>query len=101
MKYAELTTKKARIAFIREMVSTNRAWALRALVRVYANQTEDEKNVGATTQLNGIGFSGADAEILSSFAEQVSRGRSLSDKQMAIVFKKMPRYARQLMEAAS
>lgn len=100
MKYAELTTKKARIAFIREMVATNEAWAVRALVRIYANQTAGEQSIGSTVEHNGVGFSGADSEILSSFASQVERGRKLSAKQLAIVFKRMPRYARQLMEAA-
>lgn len=101
MSYADLTTKKAKMEHIRAMVSTNAAWATRALVRIYDNQTESEKDTDSTHNLNGIGFSGADAEILSSFAKQVIAGRTLSTKQMAIVYKKMPRYARQLMEAAA
>ena len=39
-----------------------------------------------------------DAEILTSFAKQVSNRRNLSVKQMAIVHKLMPIYARQLMK---
>jgi len=46
--------------------------------------------------LNGIGFSGVDSEILSSFAVQVNNGRNLSAKQMAIVYKRMPRYHKQI-----
>ena len=98
--YAELTTKKSKQAFIREMVGTDQRWAVRALVRIYNNQTEDEQAAEMTNHHNGIGFTGADAEILSSFAKQVLKGRQLSAKQMAILFRKMPRYARQLMEAA-
>ena len=99
--YTELKTKKAKLAYIREKVGTNQAWALRALVRIYQDQTEDEKAAGHTRVYNNIGFSGVDSDILSSFARQVEAGRTLSQKQMAIVYKKMPRYARQLMEAAA
>ena len=38
-----------------------------------------------------------DANILSSFAQQIEKGRILSEKQMAILFKKMPRYWKQIM----
>ena len=100
MKYNELATKKAKIAHIRNMVSTNPSWALRALERIYALQTSDEQACGITRNLNGVGFSGADSEILSSFAEQVKKGRTLSPKQMTILYKKMPKYARQLMGIA-
>ena len=99
-KYSELKTKKAKQAYIRELVATNAKAAVRALVRIYELQTEDEKAAGFTRVYNNIGFSGVDGEILSSFAEQVNKGRTLSPKQMAIVFKKMPRYSRQLMEIA-
>ena len=100
-KYAELKTKKAKQDYIREKVGTNRAWALRALVVIFNNQTDAEQAIDATTDANGVGFSGCDADILSSFAKQHLAGRNLSAKQMAIIFKKMPRYSRQLMEAAA
>ena len=99
--YNELKTKKAKEQMIREKVAKDPRWAVRALMVVYANQTADEKQMEATVIHNSIGFSGADAEILSSFAKQVEKGRTLSPKQMAIVHKKMPRYAKQLMAAAA
>jgi hypothetical protein len=94
--FNELNTKTARAAHIRKMVSCDARWAVRALVRIYEHQTDDEQRVGETREHNGVGFTGADANILSSFAEQVQRGRQLSEKQMRIVFKRMPKYARQL-----
>ena len=100
MTYANLTTKKARVAYIREMVGTNASWAIRALTRIYAAQTTAEQAIGTTTDHNGVGFTGADSEILSSFAEQYNRRGSLSPKQMIILHNKMPKYARQLMESA-
>lgn len=99
-KYAELTTKKAKVAHIKQMVATNDAWALRALSRIYEYQTTAEQTAGHTRDLNGVGFSGADSEILSSFADQLLRGRKMSEKQMVIIHRKMPKYARQLMRIA-
>ena len=82
--------------YIKNQLATNQAWAIRALVKVYTLQTLDEQASDRTSHNNGIGFSGVDANILSSFAKQVNAGRNLSPKQMAIVFKKMPRYHKQV-----
>lgn len=82
---------------IQKNLSTNPAWAIKALVKVYTLQTESEKAAGATHNLNGVGFSGLDSRILSSFAVQVNSGRNLSPKQMAILFRRMPRYWKQIM----
>ena len=69
----------------------------RAIVRIYRNQTADEKRVEATTHYNGIGFTGADAKFLSSLATWVNRGKHLTDKQAYVANKKMQKYARQLV----
>lgn len=85
---------------LKNALSTNQQWALRALVRIYQDQTQAEKDQGTTHDHNNIGFSGVDGELLSSFAQQyMSRGR-LSDKQMVYVFKKMPKYWKQLVNIA-
>lgn len=94
--YNELTSKAARTAHIKHMLATNAQWALRGLLRIYEHQTEDEKASQSTHHDNGIGFNGADAEILTSLAHQVKAGRNMSEKQMALIHKKMPKYARQL-----
>ncbi len=92
-----MMTKAEIKTLIQSKLSTNAAWAVRGLIRIYGLQTEEEQGAGSTFAANGIGFSGCDAEILSSFATQVKKGRNLSEKQMAIVFKKMPRYWRQIV----
>lgn len=99
-KYVDLKTKKDKIAFIKEQVSYNPKWATRALMTIYDLQTSDEQASGYTQNWNYVGFNGVDSEILSSFAEQVNKGRTLSEKQMKIIFKKMPKYAKQLMNIA-
>jgi len=95
--YSELTTKKSRIAFLREMLASEVRWAIKGLVTIYDYQTAEEQNAGHTHDHNGVGFSGADSEILSSFAKQVNAKRFAgSEKQMNILFKKIPKYAKQL-----
>jgi len=95
-KFAELTSKKARTAFLRTKLATDQAWATKGLIRIFANQTADEQSSETTRVHNNIGFTGSDAQILSSFAKQINRGRIMSAKQMALILKKMPKYARQL-----
>lgn len=95
--YAELTTKKSRIAYLREMLASELRWALKGLTTIYEYQTADEQRIGDTAEHNGVGFTGADGEILSSFAKQVNAKRFAgSEKQLDILFKKMPKYAKQL-----
>ena len=100
MKYSELKTKNEKVAFIRERLASDPRWAVRGLIRIYEFQTSSEKAVGTTTDHNEVGFSGVDGEILSSFAEQVQKGRQMSIKQMALIFKKMPKYSGQLVRIA-
>lgn len=95
-KFAALTTKKARIAYIREAVEKDQRWAGRALVRIWENQTEDEQHSDTVTDHNGIGFTVHDANLLSSYAKQYQERGTLSPKQWAYVHKLMPKYARQL-----
>ena len=94
--YSILMMKMKVAEYIKNQLATNQAWAVKALVKVYTLQTMDEQITGQTSNLNGIGFNGIDSKVLSSFAEQVNKGRNLSVKQMAIVFKKMPRYHKQV-----
>lgn len=89
-------TKKATIANWKEQLGTNAAWALRGLMRIYEMQTPQEQEVELTVYHNGVGFSGVDADILTSFVKQYQRKGSLSEKQMNILFQRMPRYAGQL-----
>ena len=84
--------------FLRTKLATNQAWSRKALLKIYENQTADERQMEATTHVNGVGFTGVDAEILSSFASQLIRKGFLSPKQQAIVFKKLPKYWRQILK---
>jgi hypothetical protein len=90
-------SKKRAIAFLKSMLSTNSAWALRALVVVYNSQTHSEKISQETSEHNGVGFTGCDAGILSSLSLQYLETGRLSPKQMELVFKKIPKYAGQVL----
>lgn len=91
--------KKNTVSFVKQMLGTNKVWALKALVRIYQeNQTADEQVAKTTSHDNGIGFTGVDAAFASSLAEQYLKRGSLSDKQMGFVFKIMPKYAGQVVK---
>jgi len=81
------------------LLSNDKALA-RGIVAIYKRQTQAEQAVGATKEDNGVGFTGVDASILSSFATQVLKGWTLSIKQKVIARKKMPKYWKQLAEVA-
>lgn len=92
-------TKKDTVTFVKSQLASNKVWALKALVRIYQeNQTAEEQVAKITKEDNGIGFSGCDAEFLSGLAEQYLRRGSLSDKQMVFVYKKLPKYAGQVIK---
>lgn len=70
------------------------------MLAIYKFQTEDEKHLRETVHSNKVGFNGVDAEILSSFSQQVIAGRAISEKQMVIIFRKIGKYASQLYRIA-
>ena len=91
-------TKKDTLAFVRSKLASDPVWATKALVRIFQeNQTNDEQVNQTTSHDNGIGFSGVDAQFLSSLAQNYLKYGRLSDKQMGFVFKKMPKYAKQVI----
>jgi len=92
-----MITKKAKKEYLRNKLATNRTWAERGLMLIYGKQTSDEQTQGDTKYDNKIGFSGAHAEIMSSFAKWVEADRDLTDKQLKIVFKIIPKYWKQIM----
>lgn len=104
MEIMHFPSHKARITYVRQKLSTDAKWAIRALEIVFAGQTASEQTRDITTELNGVGFTAFDAEILSSFAKQVERWKAnkafpspLSEKQMALLFKRIPKYAEQVL----
>jgi len=73
----------------------------RAVYALFLRQTEGERVAGVTVEHNGRGFSGCDAEILSSFAKFWKKAGFLTPKQTALARKKLMKYGRQLAEIAA
>jgi hypothetical protein len=94
-------TKGETKEFVKKQLSTNKIWASKALLKIFEKQTQSEQEHETTNEYNGVGFTGIDGEILASFAKQlVSRG-FLTPKQMAIVYKKMPKYWMQIIKISN
>lgn len=92
-------TKTAKLSFLRDKLASDGTWALRALAPIFSRQTADEQAAEITSEHNSVGFSGVDAELLSSFAKQFQARNFLTEKQMTYLFKKIPKYAGQVLGA--
>lgn len=97
IKKSKKVTKKEQREYLREMLSSNERWAIKALLLIYDYQTEEEKQVETTSDLNGVGFTGTDGEILTSFANQYLRKGTLSPRQKEIMMPKMKKYWQQVL----
>ena len=73
----------------------------RALLAIYERQTQDEQDLGDTRERNGVGFTGWDGELLSSYAEQLLGGINLSRSQFDVLQRRMVKYGKQLAEVAN
>ena len=83
--------------FVRNQLASNEIWAKQALLKIFEFQTEEEQQIEATCEHNNVGFTGADGEFLTSLAKQLKSKGFLSAKQMAFVYKKMPKYWKQII----
>jgi len=94
-------TKKRLQEYVKARLGSDKRWALRALEIVYSNQTNDEKIIGVTKYNNGIGFTGNDAEMLTTFAQQYLCKNYLTSLQMQLLFKMISKYWRQVLLVAN
>ena len=90
-------TKSELKELLNKQIASSDNKAVHALMTIYAYQTDEEQSDGHTLDYNGVGFSGVDSQILSSFAEQYHTKGFLSEKQMKLLKRIMPRYASQLL----
>lgn len=85
---------------VRENLQNSNEWLVRGLLAIYARQTNDEQVSHSTKHHNQRGFNGTDATILTSYVEQWKQRHWLSDKQLAKIRQKLPKYAKQLARVA-
>jgi membrane protease subunit (stomatin/prohibitin family) len=95
----QITSKKQLLAMFKEQLSTRPNQAIKALMFVYAKQTEVEKRAKETLDSNGVGFN-IDAKFFSSLAEFYKSRGFLTEKQMGVLMKKISKYANQIMNHA-
>jgi hypothetical protein len=95
-KYVQIGDTKWTPELIKERIETSDKAVKNALLRIWGWQTEAEKETLQTHESNGVGFNGVDAEILTSFAEQLTKKGWLSHKQIALARKKLKKYSRQI-----
>lgn len=90
-------TKKDVVEYYKAKLSTDERWAVRGLERIALRQTSYELENKLTEENNKVGFSGPDAEILTSFYRRVKAGYSLTSIQKEVLFRLIPKYAGQLV----
>lgn len=86
---------------IKTLIQENDKVLYGALKRLYDEQTADEQADGNTKVLNGVGFNGVDAPILSSMAEFLKKTGFLTPKQKILARKKLIKYNKQLTRLAN
>jgi len=94
---AKKITQEQKKTFIKNKLATDPRWAKHGLSKIFEFQTEEEQTMETTCVHNNVGFTGADGEILASFAKQLERKGYLSPRQMELLYKKMPKYWKQIL----
>lgn len=82
---------------VRTSIQNSDKAVISALMLLYSYQTTDEQMTGDARHQNGAGFNGADAPILTSFAQQYEQKGWLSPKQLELARKKLKKYSRQVL----
>jgi hypothetical protein len=89
-------TKKELIKYLRNKLSKDRKWALKALLVIYNNQDYEEKQTKQTINHNGLGFDKFHSNILSSFAKRIINKKYLTSKQMKVLYNTISKYSLQI-----
>ena len=101
LKKTEAVDSKGRLwskESLQELLRTNDEAVYKAMMKIYDRQTRDEQEAKQTEDWNSVGFTGVDAEIMSSFTESYKKWGKLTPKQMVIARKKMVKYWKQLLD---
>lgn len=77
---------------IQDLIAKNDKAAIAALLKIYANQTDDEQNSENTKYYNGL-----DAGILTSMAKWYEGKGFLTPKQLEVAKRKLKKYAGQIL----
>ena len=84
-----------------ELLNTRPAAAEKAILALYARQTEDEQPTLATRHSNGRGFNASDARKMSFIAEFLRKGGHMKAETCRKHAPRLRKYAGQLVEVAN
>ena len=90
-------TKRELILALKSQLSTSNRQAVKGLLAIYNAQTIEEQSKLATLEKNCVGFSAPDAQFLSYLARWKLTTGYLTDRQLNVVRRRMPKYASQLV----
>lgn len=79
----------------------NRYLIYRMLQAMFERQTSSEQRLDVTVERNHIGFSAADARLLSDVAKRSQPYKTLTAKQAVMVARRLSKYTRQLADVAA
>lgn len=97
---ATYTSIESLISKMKVQITTKNEQTVKALMRIYENQTYDEKQTDNVIHYNGIGFIPQDARLLSSMANFKIKNGFLTEKQIKMIQPIMAKYAGQLVKGA-
>ena len=95
--YEYFNSQKQWEAYLKDLLKTNNQALLKSIVLIYDNQTNEEKEIGASVEDNNLGFSKWDAEEMSDIARKLKRGEPLKPNEIVHARITMPKYWKQLM----
>lgn len=88
--------KRETIEHWKKKIKTNPGWALRAAIRIYQSQTQEEQCSHATLDSNGVGFNSFDSPVISPIVDRYLRTKVIEGKSIYQLQRRMPKYAGQL-----
>lgn len=88
--------KKQTIEYWKSRIKTNPGWALKAAIRIYQSQTQEEQSSHVTLSSNGVGFNSFDSPLISPIVDRYLRTKQIERKSIYHLQRRMPKYAGQL-----
>ena len=86
---------------IKEILKKDKNFCMRAMLKLFGYQTENEKRSERTISNNNVGFNSPDAKKLTCLCKTLQRNGSLNNYQMNIVYEKMQKYHKQITDIAN
>lgn len=97
---ATYTSFESLVSKMKVQITTKNDQTVKALLRIYANQTNYEKQSKNTIYRNHVGFIPQDAKMLSSMANFHIKNGFLTEKQIKLIQPMIAKYAGQLVRCS-